>query len=123
MRVCLLIGLATICATSASAQEMNAQALYEAGVALKAQGPLALVTPEFRVVRVELQAAADAARAKARADKAAGRKPRFCAPEGEQTMGSGELIRRVETIPEAERRKIDSQEMMTRVLAQKYPCA
>lgn len=123
MRTSLLLGFLVLVAAPATAQDMNAQTLYEMGVALQKKGPLALVSGDMKTVRREIQGAADAARAQARADKAAGRSQRFCAPEAKQSMGSSELLRRVEQIPEAERRKIDSQELITRVFAQKYPCA
>ena len=121
MRI-ILFGLAALVATPAAAQDMNAQELYEMGKSLQKKGPLALVSSDFGTVKNETQGAAEAARAQARADQAAGRTPRFCVPDGNQSMGSGELLRRVEKIPEAERRKINSQELMTRVFAQKYPC-
>lgn len=52
----------------------------------------------------------------------AGQSPRYCPPEGKQSMSSTEFMNRLGAIPAAERARIDMTEAMTRILIQKFPC-
>ena len=101
---------------------MNGQVLLERGVKAKKQGAMALFSSEAKQLRREVSAAIDAAKAQAERDRSAGRTPRFCLPAKGGSMGADELIRRVQAIPESDRRRIDSTEVMTRVFASKFPC-
>jgi hypothetical protein len=70
----------------------------------------------------EGKAAGKKAREQRQATLAAGEKPRFCPPPGKVTIGSGEFMKRLGTIPAAQRRTIDMTEATTRILAMKFPC-
>ncbi|WP_260482636.1 hypothetical protein [Sphingomicrobium flavum] len=113
---------ALTCAPAAFAQDMNAQELYERATKLKKKGPLALLSSDVGVLKKEIQGAAAASKAQYEADKKAGRQTRYCPPKGGQSMTSDELMAELAAIPEAERRRINSQEFMTRVIAKKSPC-
>jgi hypothetical protein len=107
----------------AVAQQMNADVFYQRANKLKAKGALAVFSGgEIKALMREGQAAGKASGLKHKADKAAGRPPRFCAPPGPQKMGSDEFMTRLGAIPPAERRRIDMTEATTRILAAKFPC-
>ncbi|QNM82458.1 hypothetical protein H8M03_10655 [Sphingomonas sabuli] len=123
MRIILPLLLAACVAAPASAQTMNAEAFHNRATKLKAKGPLALLSGgEIKALQQEGQAAGEAAAAQMKADKAAGRKTRFCAPPGPRKMGSGEFMERLSAIPAAQRARIDMTEAVTRIMAAKFPC-
>ncbi len=117
---------ATLLLTAAvpgSAQTMNAQHFHKRATALQKKGPMALFSRgEITALMKEGKAAGERARAQRLAAVKAGAKPRYCPPEGPQSMDSREFMTRLGAIPEAERRRIDMTEAMIRILAAKYPC-
>jgi len=123
MRIILAAVLIAIPA-AASAQNMNAEAFFRRATALQKKGPLALFSGgEIKLLMAEGQASGKAVSARRKADVAAGRKPRFCPPEGaKHNMASDEFMKRLGAIPAAQRSRIDMTEATTRILAGKYPC-
>jgi hypothetical protein len=120
----LLVGLlAAAVPAAASAQSMNAETFHQRATALQKKGPLALFSRgEIKSLMQEAQAAGTRARDQRRAAVAAGRKPRYCPPEGPQQMNSSEFMKRLAAIPKAERQRIDMTEASARILAGKFPC-
>lgn len=111
-------------AAPASAQTMNAQHFHKRATALQKKGPMALFSrSEISALMKEGKAATERARAQRLAAVKAGTKPRYCPPEGPQSLDSREFMKRLAAIPEAERSRIDMTEAMTRILAAKYPCS
>ena len=114
---------AVLVPAAASAQSMNAETFLQRANKLMAKGPMALFSrKEIRSLMKEGQASGQAATARNKADKAAGRPARFCAPAGPQRMNSDEYMKRLGAIPRAERERIDMTEATTRIMAAKYPC-
>lgn len=108
---------------AASAQSMNAQVFFKRATALQKKGMLALFSGgEIKALMNEGQAAGKAAGAAYDAAKRAGRPTRFCPPPGKRQMNSNEYMRRLATIPQAERSRMDMTEATVRILSQKYPC-
>jgi hypothetical protein len=119
----LATGLLTLSATSAAAQTMNAEAYHKRATALMKKGPLALFSrDEIKKLVEEGQKAGLKSREQRLATIKAGGKPRSCPPEGKQSMGSEEFMKRLGAIPKAERERIDMTEAMTRISASKFPC-
>ena len=120
----ILIAAALVITSSAAlAQTMNAQEFNRRATALQKKGPLALFSRgEINALMKEGQAAGKKAGEQRRADVAAGRKPRFCPPQGPQSMGSDEFMKRLAAIPAADRARIDMTEATTRIMAAKFPC-
>lgn len=114
----LLVGVST----GASAQSMNADDFYQRASVLQNRGPLALLSKDASLLMAEGKAAGQKAREQRQATLAAGKKPRFCPPPGKVSIGSGEFMKRLGTIPAAQRRTIDMTEATTRILAMKFPC-
>ena len=105
-----MLGLAV--ATPAMAQSMNAEVFHKRAQALKKKGALALFSRgEIKHLMKEVQAAAGASREQRLAAIKAGKPPRYCPTEAKGSMGSSELMAR-----------IDMTEAMTRILATKFPC-
>ncbi len=123
MRLYLLVAAAMLVPAAASAQSMNADTFHQRATRLMAKGPMALFSRgEIKALMKEGQASGQAASARNKADKAAGRPTRFCAPAGPQKMGSDEYIKRLAAIPRAERARIDMTEATNRIMAAKFPC-
>lgn len=123
MRIAVAVLLTALFASPVLAQQMNAETFYQRATKLQKKGPLALFSRgEINALMAEGQAAGKAAR-QARLDAAkAGRKPRYCPPEGPQSMNSNEFMRRLGAIPQAERARIDMTEATTRIMAVRFPC-
>ena len=103
---------------------MNAESFYRRAAALQAKGVMALFSgSEIKALMAEGQAAGNRAAAGVKADRAAGRTPRFCPPPGPRKMGNNEFMQRLSAIPATERRHIDMTEAMNRILAVKFPCS
>ena len=123
MRVAgVLLFAAIACPGAAHAQSMNAETFYKKALALKAKGPMALMSRELKPVVNEAKAAGLKARAQRLAAAAAGRNPRYCPPEGSKRLGTEEFMSGMAAIPAAERARIDMTEAMTRILVRKHPC-
>ena len=89
--------------------------------ALKAKGPLALMSSDVGLLKREGQAAGEALRAERRQRAANGQPALYCPPEGKASMGSNELIAGLEKIPAAQR-GMSLKDGMRRVLIARYPC-
>lgn len=123
MRLFLVFAAALMLPVAASAQSMNAEVFHKRATALMKKGPLALFSRgEINALMQEGQRAGLKSREQRLATVKAGGKPRSCPPEGKQTMGSEEFMKRLGAIPQAERARIDMTEAMTRISAAKFPC-
>lgn len=116
-------GLLTLAAGPLAAQTMNAKEYHRRATSLMKKGPMALFhRGEINTLLQEGQKAGLKAREQRLAAVKAGGKPRFCPPEGKQSMGSDEFMKRLSAIPKAERQRIDMTEALTRISASKFPC-
>jgi hypothetical protein len=88
--------------------------------ALKAQGPMALMSPDFTVLRGEAQAATAQLKAERAARRTKGLKPVACIPEG-QSIGITEMLDGLAALSPAEQ-KLPLKDCYQRVLAKRYPC-
>lgn len=108
---------------AASAQSMNAEEFHRRATALQKKGPMALFSRgEIKLLMNEGTGAAKRAREQRLATVNGGGQPRYCPPEGPQSLGSDEFMKRLSAIPQAQRTRIDMTEATTRILAAKYPC-
>jgi len=77
---------------AASAQSMNADAFYKRAIALKAKGPLALVSGDFKPMMREAKATGLHVRSTRLATVKAGKQPRYCPPGGAKRMGAEDFV-------------------------------
>ena len=123
MRSMLLVAAAILLPSMASAQSMNAEIFHKRVSKLMAKGPMAIFSRgEMKALMKEGQTSGQAAGARNKADKAAGRSTRYCAPAGPQKMDSDEFMKRLAAIPQIERAQIDMTEATNRIMASKFPC-
>jgi len=120
VRFALLLLLAVPAA--ASAQSMNAETFYKRALALKAKGPMALLSRDLQLMMNEGKASGEQARATRLAAVKAGQVPRYCPPAGNKGIGTDEFMNGLGQIPAAERARITMTEATTRILARKFPC-
>ena len=119
----LIAATALLVPVAASAQTMNAENFLQRANKLKAKGPMALFSRgEIKVLMNEGKASGDASRLQRLAAIKAGKKPRYCPPEGPRSMNSDEFMSRLAAIPRGDRQRIDMTEAMTRILIVKFPC-
>ncbi len=112
-----------VLAGPAMAQLMNAETFHLRAMKLQSKGAGAIFSMgEIKKLAAEGKAAGQRSRELQLAAIAAGRKPRYCPPEGPQQMKSSEFMTRLSAIPAAERARIDMTEAMTRILVTKFPC-
>lgn len=108
-------------ASPAAAQSMSVATFLQKVEALKAQGPMAMLSSDIGVIKREVEAAGLANRAERKARLAAGQKPLACPPE-RVNMSSDDLISHFRTIPEAQRAKTSIKAAMADMVRKKYPC-
>jgi hypothetical protein len=120
----LLLGAALLAVpTSAIAQNMNADEFHRRAITLQKKGGRALLAMgEIRALTKEARGAGETVRAHRIAAEKAGQTPRYCPPKGAPRMGSEEFLKRLTSIPQEERAKINMLEAMNRILAVKFPC-
>ncbi len=107
---------------AASAQSMNAEIFFKRALALKAKGPTAFMSRDFKPLTNEAKAAGLLVRATRLAAVKAGRQPLYCPPAGSKRMGPSEFLAALGNIPVAQRTRIDMGEATTRIMARKFPC-
>jgi hypothetical protein len=106
----------------ALAQNMNAEAFHKRASALQRKGPMAIFSRgEIKTLMGEVQNSAARAREGRLAAVRAGGKPLYCPPD-KGNLDANDFMKRLSTIPAAERARMDMTEATVRVLATKWPC-
>ncbi len=88
--------------------------------ALRDQGPMALMSPDFPALKAEAKAATTQLKAERAARAAAGKPPIACVPEGE-SVGIMDMLDGLSDLP-ASYQKRPLKDGYARVLANLYPC-
>jgi hypothetical protein len=123
MRIMIGAMAALFIASGTNAQTMNAEQFHQRATALKKKGAMAIFSGgEIKALMNEGKAAGAMAREQRLEAIRSGQKPRYCPPEGKQSLGSDEFMNRLGAVPAAERARIDMTEAMNRILVQKFPC-
>jgi hypothetical protein len=117
---------AIIAAMLAGGMAMPASAAMTVGTflaranALRDQGPMALMSPDFPALKAEAKAATTQLKAERAARAAAGKPPIACVPEGE-SVGIMDMLDGLSDLP-ASYQKRPLKDGYARVLANLYPC-
>ena len=119
MRI-LIAGLAAALLATPATAAMTVGTFLTKANALKAQGPMALMSPDFALLRSEAQAATAALKAERAQRKARGLKPIACVPEG-QSIGINEMLDGLAALSPAEK-KLPLKDGYARVIAKRFPC-
>ena len=112
----MLVGGMAIPASAA----MTVGAFLARANALRDQGPMALMSPDFPALKAEAKAATTQLKAERAARAAAGKPPIACVPEGE-SVGIMDMLDGLSDLP-ASYQKRPLKDGYARVLANLYPC-
>ena len=104
-----------------SAQAMTVAEFMGKATALKKKGPLALMSPDIKLLKAEMVGITTAYRADAIAARSAG-KPLSCPPTGRVKMGAGELMASLATIPAEQARVMPMKTAFYAFMKRRYPC-
>ena len=104
------------------AQAMSVAEFLAKAHALKAKGPLAILSPDLPVLKKEMQDIGAGYRADILAARAAGRTPHSCPPPRDQVkMDSSQLLAELERIPPAQR-GMSMRTAFYAIMKRRYPC-
>lgn len=107
---------------AAGAAPMTVAEFLSKADSLKAKGMLAAFSPDYKLLREEMEQVSTGWRADLAAQKAAGRKPHSCPPpKGQVKMGGPELIAEFQKIPPAER-SMSVKTAFYAIMQRRYPC-
>ncbi len=112
--------ITAIPATALQAQSMPVSTFLAKANALKAKGPMALLSSDIGLLKKEIQNSAKALRAEQLAAQKAGRKPALCMP-AKADVNSNELLAHFNSIPAAQR-NMSVQAGFAGLIRKKYPC-
>ena len=122
MRYGWMTAIAACLLVPVAAQAMTVETFLAKAKALKAQGMMAVTSPDLSLVRSEVKDAATAYRADLETDKAAGKPPRACPPPVGQTKIDGKvMMTEFEAIPPA-RRKVSVKTAFYAMMDRRFPC-
>lgn len=117
----LIAGTLTFGAAAVAAPgDMSVATFLAKADALKAKGPLALLSPDIKLLQSEAQAAGLATRAQLEAEHKAGR-PGACPPKPAR-ISSDELLGHMRAYPAAKRSAITVKTAMADLFRSKFPC-
>jgi len=114
--VALTIGAVAMPASAA----MTVQTFLARANALRDQGPMALMSPDFPVLKAEAKAATTQLKAERAARAAAGKPPIACVPEGE-SVGIMDMLDGLAALSAVDQKR-PLKDGYARVIAKRYPC-
>ena len=116
----LIASLSLASPLMAAPGDMNVAAFLARADALRAKGPMALFSSDFKLLKSEGEAAGEAYRSRLNAERAAGR-PSSCPPKGAK-VSSEKLLAFLRTYPEAHRPRTSMKQAIGDFFARNYPC-
>lgn len=115
------VGLAAL-AVASSAAAMPVSAFLDKANALKARGPLALLSSDYGLLKRELTATMEALRAERLAAVKSGKPPAYCPTRQAGSMDVAEIMSAMNAVPPADRARTDTKDAMRAHMAQRFPC-
>ena len=100
---------------------MTVAAFLQKAEALERLGPAAFFSSDYRLLKGEVDAAADALRAERAAARRARRRLAYCPPEN-PAIDSAELLAHFRSIPPRQRSRLQVRDALRGLLIRKYPC-
>jgi hypothetical protein len=120
MRIAFIAVSALFITSSAAA--MPVSTFLQKAQALKAAGPLALLSGDYRLLKNELSATMEALRLERLAAVRAGRPPAYCPTQQSGSMSVGEIMGAMNAVPPAARQTTDVKDAMRAHMARRFPC-
>ena len=117
------LAFALLVATPAQAApgEMSAAAFLAKADALRAKGPMALLSGDIKLLKAEGQAAGLAYRARLKAEKAAGKSPHSCPPP-KSKINSTQVIDHLRSYAPATRARTTMKAAISDLMVKTFPC-
>ncbi len=113
--------LTAIPMTGAAAAGMDVATFLAKANRLKAKGPFALMSGDFKKLTREVTAASKSLKEERLALQSAGEPTAWCPPQ-RASMDSNEILAAMEAIPLAQRRSTDVRTALRGLMIRKYPC-
>ena len=101
--------------------DMSAATFLAKADALRAKGPMALLSGDIKLLKAEGQAAGLAYRARLKAEKSAGKPPHSCPPP-KSKINSTQVIDHLRTYPAATRARTTMKTAIADLMVKTYPC-
>ena len=108
-------------ASAAGKAEMTIATFLAKADALKAKGPLALMSPDIGLLKGEVNTAAARYKARLEADKKAGRPPHSCPAKGAK-VSSDEFLTHLRSYPAARRPSVTVGVAFDSFMVKRFPC-
>lgn len=106
---------------TASAQAMPVSTFLAKADRLKAKGPFALMSGDFKTLTREVTTASQSLKAERLALESAGKRAAWCPPQ-KASINSNEILAAMAAIPPAQRLTTDVRTAMRGLMIRKYPC-
>ena len=107
---------------ASSAAAMPVSTFLQKAQALKASGPLALLSSDYRLLKNELSSTMEALHSERLAAVHAGRPPAYCPTQQSGSMSVGEIVGAMNAVPPAARQSTDVKDAMRTHMARRFPC-
>lgn len=118
MRYALLLAAPLLIA---AAGDMSVATFLHKADALKAKGPLALMSSDLGLLKREFEGSGRHYRAQLEADKRAGRQPSSC-PPAKASLSSDEILAELRRVPPADRARTPVKQAFAAMMARRFPC-
>lgn len=119
--VAALAALSLAVPAAAAPGDVNAHAFYTKALALKAKGPLALMSGDLKPMQAQMQDAGTRVRAQNLAATKAG-KALYCPPAERKGAGAQFVIDKLAAIPEARREQLTLVQAWREIMIGEFPC-
>lgn len=104
------------------ADHINAQVFLSRAEALIAKGPFALFSSDLKQLQAIVEDNGDIIHDDMIADRVSHARPQYCPPAKHEYIGARELVSGLRSMPSSERKQVDLQAAMRRILAKIHPC-
>jgi hypothetical protein len=122
MKMKLMAAALLVALPVTAAQAMKVALFLDKADALERKGMMALFSPDYKLLKAEVEADIGALRQERLAAKAAGRAQAYCPVDGQPGLNSNEILAAFRTIPAAKRDRVEVKDALRALLARKFPC-
>lgn len=120
MALTIAVCLSFAAPLAAAPGDMNVATFLAKAEALKAKGPMALFSSDYKLLQAEGKAAGEAYRTRLNAERAAGR-PSSCPPKGTK-VSSESILAHLRTYPAPKRPQTSMSQAMADYFLRTFPC-
>lgn len=117
----VVAGLALAAIPMTGAAAMDVSTFLAKADRLKAKGPFALMSSDFKLLTREVTTASQSLKAERLALQSTGKPAAWCPPP-KASMNSTEILAAMEAIPVAQRRSTEVRTALRGLMIRKYPC-